>query len=114
MGMLYQVPETDDDWRAVTRGDAQAAAPAEREEGTMPWVPIDHPTTALATAGDIYVIFDGLPGGPEEPATFVEVENAAGEGVAGVCWSAHPSAPGLYRLGPFRLPDTAHARSAAS
>jgi len=48
----------------------------------------------------LFVVFDGPPG--HESGRFVEVETAAGRSVkAPGSWHEHPTAPGLWRLGPF-------------
>ena len=48
----------------------------------------------------VYIVFDGP--ASHESGRFVEVENEAGMyGPNDAKWEPHPTAPGLWRLGPF-------------
>lgn len=59
----------------------------------------------------LYVVFDGPPG--PVSGRFVEVETADGRSVTtGGTWHEHPTAPGLWRLGPIGAEDVERLRSA--
>lgn len=54
----------------------------------------------VAARGDaVYVVFDGPPS--HESGRFVEVETEDGHGRGVGEWEEHPTAPGLWRLGPL-------------